>query len=105
MSRKFHVFHIYLGGYPFAYLLFPLNFCNAPQDQGSSSQDSGTTDDKTKEDKAAWLKKLKDDIALREKEAAELEASLNGGGDKRKNDGDDDDGASSNKKVKTEDNE
>ena len=31
---------------------------------------------KTDAEKAAWLKKLKDDIAAREKEAAELEASL-----------------------------
>ncbi len=33
-------------------------------------------EEKTDDEKAAWLKKLKDDIAAREREAAELEASL-----------------------------
>ena len=54
----------------------------------SSSSVSGNVslgrvnEEKTDEEKAAWLKKLKDDIAAQEKEAAELEASI--AGDKRK---------------------
>jgi len=80
---------------------------NAPQDQLSNSQDrpsssaSGNVNGaggagESKEDKAAWLKQLKDDIAKREKEAEALEASI-GNDEKRKND---DGTPSSNKKAK-----
>ena len=66
---------------------------------GSSVSDKPSggkgSEEKTDDEKAAWLKKLKDDIAAREREAAELEASLD---PKRKiQDGDEPD----NKKVKT----
>ena len=79
---------------------------NAPQDQLSNSQDrpsssasgnlNGAAAGESKEDKAAWLKQLKDDIAKREKEAEALEASI-GNDEKRKND---DGTPSSNKKAK-----
>ena len=81
---------------------------NAPQDQLStnnqdrpSSSASGNVNGaaaggESKEDKAAWLKQLKDDIAKREKEAEALEASI-GNDEKRKND---DGTPSSNKKAK-----
>ena len=78
---------------------------NAPQDQLSTNQDrpsssaSGNVNGaggESNEDKAAWLKQLKDDIAKREKEAEALEASI-GNDEKRKND---DGTPSSNKKAK-----
>lgn len=55
-------------------------------------------EEKTDDEKASWLKKLKEDIAAREREAAELEASLD---PKRKSQGSDDD-EPDNKKVRTE---
>ncbi len=85
---------------------------NAPQDQTSSQQDrtnstegnksdnpSSATAGKSPEERAEFLRKLKEDIAAREREAAELEASL--GADKRKNDGEGV-GDSSAKRAKTE---
>ena len=79
---------------------------NAPQDQLSTNQDrpnssasgnvNGAGGAESNEDKAAWLKQLKDDIAKREKEAEALEASI-GNDEKRKND---DGTPSSNKKAK-----
>ena len=85
---------------------------NPPQDQTPSQQDrpnstegtksdnpSSATAGKTPEERQEFLRKLKEDIAAREREAAELEASI--GADKRKNDGEDG-GDSSAKRAKTE---
>jgi len=71
---------------------------------GAASNSGGSTSRnyaKTPEERALWLRKLKEDIAQREREAAELEASL--GDDKRRNDGDDFDSSSkSSKRMKKE---
>ena len=71
---------------------------------GSASNSVGGTSSnyaKTPQERALWLRKLKEDIAQREREAAELEASL--GDDKRRNDGDDFDSSSrSSKRMKKE---
>jgi len=61
---------------------------------GNGPTSSNSHDDKSTGERAAWLRKLKEDIAQRESEAAELEASL--GADKRRNEGDG--GDSSNKR-------
>ena len=72
-----------------------------PASLSNSLSGSATNIGKTTEERALFLQKLKDDIAQREKEAAELEASL--GVDKRRNDKDDVDSSSkSSKRMKKE---
>lgn len=58
---------------------------------------------KTDEERAAWLRHLKEDIAQRAREAAELEASLDM--NKRKNDGGVGDLSSSNKRSRKDEEE
>ncbi len=71
---------------------------------GSASNSGGGTSSnnaKTHGERALWLRKLKEDIAQKEREAAELEASL--GHDKRSNDEDDfESSAKLNKRMKKE---
>lgn len=79
-----------------------------PNSRGSSvagnvPSSNSSHDSKTPEERAAWLRKLKEDIAQREREAAELEASL--GVDKRKNDGGDGDLANKRPRKDQEQNE
>ena len=75
--------------------------CDSVRHDGLLMRVTSSNYAKTPEERALWLRKLKEDIAQREREAAELEASL--GDDKRRNDGDDFDSSSkSSKRMKKE---